>query len=201
MAEEMEEASMRLVEHEFEEESLSDHENDHINNGNNRQQQHSNSKDPLSMIRTRTKTMGECGQVMVFLMAWSVMIGVGMLVIHIVAKHDHNRQTVQMVALGVGWIALSNLFAFTFFVIDRFRLLAGAKQMSYTVAVTLIAIGGVVGGWLGVCLTVYKPPTGLKFTGFFGKALLSTAFGIAIDVFIILRIVLPHRDDVLQGIV
>lgn len=193
----LEEARMRLVEHEFEEEALSD-EDDNVDNAS--PSTNTNSSDPLSMIRTRSKTMGDCSQLMVFGMGWLIMVGCGMLVIHIVARNDVNRQTVQMVALGAGWIALSNLFAFTFFVVDRFRALAGAKQMGYTIAVGLTAIGGFAGAWLGVCLTLYKPPTGLNFSGFFGKALLATAFGITIDVCIILRVLLPHQD-IIQHVV
>ena len=68
--------------------------------------------------------------------------------------------------------------------------------METTVPLALMGIGGWLGGWLGVCFTVYKPPGGSKFAGFFGKALLCTAFGIAIDVFVILRIVLPHGGEV-----
>ena len=133
-------------------------------------------------------------------MAWSIMLGCGMLTIHIVAKHDPHRQTVQVVALAAGWIILSNLFAFTFFVVDRFRALTGACKMRNSVAVALMAIGGFAGGWIGVCATLYKPPHDSKFASFFCKALVATAIGIAIDVFFILRFMLPFQDVILKTI-
>lgn len=198
----------RLVDEDFDEESLSDHDNTMTI-----EEERSRTDDTISMIKSRTKTMGnvndslvlyknyssktgECSQVVVFLMIWAILIGIGMLVIHIVARHDVNRQTVQIVALSVGWISLSNLFAFTFFIVDRFKTIANSKQMSNTVALMLISLGGFLGGWLGVCFTAYKPAGGVKFAGFFGKALIATAIGIAIDVFFILRIVIPYKNTI-----
>jgi len=177
---------IRLVDEEFEDEPLNSDQEVTISHNNN----------VMNKITTTTKNMGTLGQLLVFMMCWLLIMGIMMIFVHIVTKHTVNNQVVMAISMGIGWIAISNLMCFTCFFIDKVKVASGSQQIENTVPIALMGIGGWLGGWLGVCLTVYKPPLGTKFSGFFGRALFATAFGIAIDVFIILRILLPNRHEV-----
>uniref|UniRef100_H2YZK4 Uncharacterized protein n=1 Tax=Ciona savignyi TaxID=51511 RepID=H2YZK4_CIOSA len=82
--------SMKLVQDEFDEESLSDEEE--------KVELHK-----LKITKGGSGMMGGCGQVAVFLMFWMCMMGICVLTMHIVARSDPNRQKLIVIAVACAW--------------------------------------------------------------------------------------------------
>lgn len=134
-------------------------------------------------------------QVVVYIMFMSLMMGACMLALHIVARTDPNRLTVIMVGLAVAWIGLSNMLALALFIIDKYDAFNSQPRMSESLALTHFAIGGVLGGWLALCLTCYKPPRKSKsMSGFICKCMLCSLGGITLIIVLVLRVILPNIE-------
>lgn len=125
-------------------------------------------------------------------MVWLVLIGICMLFVHIVAREDPKREQVTIVALIVAWIVLVNIIAFFLFTMDKCFALTKVPQISEALVCYLFVLGGVVGGWLALIITCYKAPN--KCSRFICWAMLSTSVGIAINVFLIVRVILPQKE-------
>ena len=131
-------------------------------------------------------------------MTWAVLMGICMLFIHIVAREDPNRTNITIVALASAWIVLANLIAFLLFTMDKCFAISKAAQLSEALVCYIFAIGGVVGGWLALIITCYKPPSSKRNTArcsrFMCYAMICTCIGIACDVVLVLRVILPNID-------
>merc|ERR1712224_815283 len=124
---------------------------------------------------------------------WMVLIGICMLFVHIVAREDPNREQLTFIALTICWIVLVNLIAFLLFATDKcFALTKSATQISEALVCYIFSLGGVVGGWLALIMTCYRPPN--KCSRFICWAMLSTCVGIAINIFLIVRVIIPQKE-------
>ncbi|XP_002127715.2 uncharacterized protein LOC100178566 [Ciona intestinalis] len=173
--------SMKLVEDEFDEESLSD--------GDEKVELHK-----LKITKAKSGLMGGCGQVVLFLMFWFVMMGICMLTMHIVARSDPHRQTLMIIAVSCAWIGLANIFAVAVFIIDKYQSFNKQPRLSEALVHTQFALGGVVGGWLALCMTCYRPP-GIKndrIAGFICRGMFCSAIGVTLIVVTIVRVVVPN---------
>merc|ERR1712168_472864 len=102
--------------------------------------------------------MGGCGQITIFTMTWAILIGICMLFIHIVSWKDPQVTQITIVTLASAWIVLANLIAFLLFTMDKCFAITKATQISEALVCYIFCIGGVVGGWLALIVTCYKPP-------------------------------------------
>ena len=137
---------------------------------------------------------------LVYVMFICVVMGMMMLTLHIVARNDPNRGTIIALGLSAGWIALVNVFALVAFVVDKYHAFNSQPRMSEAFALTHFALGGVVGGWLALCFTCYKPPGSNppKMSGFICRSMLCSMFGIGLIVALVVRVILPNISTALN---
>jgi len=122
------------------------------------------------------------------------MMGASLLAIHIVAREDPKREVIILLTLAGSWILMSNLFSFLTFIVDKYHAFNGQPRTSQALVLFQFMLGGVIGGWLGLCLTCYKP-AGVKMdrmSGFLCKSMFCSAIGIAVNVILIVRVIVPN---------